>query len=196
LPSAAGFVDPLLSTGFPLTLLGIERLAKILESGIDSSSLAPDLALYENKTKSELHATARLLSALYANMDNFAIFRALTLLYFAAASFSETVRRLSKPHLAQSFLLQDQTAFSIATREIVERALRQPEGDEAARLVNDIRGAIEPIDVAGFSNPNERNWYPVDASDLLDGCAKVGSTRAEIEALLLRCGFYPAVQSQ
>ena len=28
LPSAAGFVDPLLSTGFPLTLLGIERLAR------------------------------------------------------------------------------------------------------------------------------------------------------------------------
>ena len=33
LPSAAGFVDPLLSTGFALTLLGIERLARILGSG-------------------------------------------------------------------------------------------------------------------------------------------------------------------
>ena len=31
LPSAAGFVDPLLSTGFPLTLLGIARLAQIFE---------------------------------------------------------------------------------------------------------------------------------------------------------------------
>src|SRR5213075_964570 len=31
LPSAAGFVDPLLSTGFPLTLLGISRLAKIID---------------------------------------------------------------------------------------------------------------------------------------------------------------------
>jgi FADH2 O2-dependent halogenase len=31
LPSAAGFVDPLLSTGFPLTLLGLARLARILE---------------------------------------------------------------------------------------------------------------------------------------------------------------------
>ena len=30
LPSAAGFVDPLLSTGFALTLMGIERLAQIL----------------------------------------------------------------------------------------------------------------------------------------------------------------------
>ena len=31
LPSAAAFVDPLFSTGFPLTLLGIERLAPLLE---------------------------------------------------------------------------------------------------------------------------------------------------------------------
>ena len=28
---AAGFVDPLLSTGFPLTLLGVARLAEIVE---------------------------------------------------------------------------------------------------------------------------------------------------------------------
>ncbi len=32
LPSAAGFVDPLLSTGFPLTLLGVTRVAEIIES--------------------------------------------------------------------------------------------------------------------------------------------------------------------
>src|SRR6266550_2738706 len=31
LPSAAGVIDPLLSTGFPLTLLGIMRLADLLE---------------------------------------------------------------------------------------------------------------------------------------------------------------------
>ena len=31
LPSAAGVIDPLLSTGFPLTLLGILRLVDLLE---------------------------------------------------------------------------------------------------------------------------------------------------------------------
>jgi tetracycline 7-halogenase / FADH2 O2-dependent halogenase len=31
LPSAAGFVDPLLSTGIPLTLLGVSRIAEIIE---------------------------------------------------------------------------------------------------------------------------------------------------------------------
>ena len=32
LPSAAGVIDPLLSTGFPLTLLGIGRLLDVLEA--------------------------------------------------------------------------------------------------------------------------------------------------------------------
>lgn len=31
LPSAAGFIDPLLSTGFPLTLLGVARVAEAIE---------------------------------------------------------------------------------------------------------------------------------------------------------------------
>ena len=31
LPSAAAFIDPLFPTGFPLTLLGIERLGRMLE---------------------------------------------------------------------------------------------------------------------------------------------------------------------
>ena len=31
LPSAAGVIDPLLSTGFPLTLLGIARLVELIE---------------------------------------------------------------------------------------------------------------------------------------------------------------------
>src|SRR5206468_943554 len=30
LPSAAGFIDPLLSTGFPLTLFGVDRLARAI----------------------------------------------------------------------------------------------------------------------------------------------------------------------
>ena len=40
LPSAAGFVDPLMSTGFPLALLGVARLANILEHDWESGSFA------------------------------------------------------------------------------------------------------------------------------------------------------------
>ncbi|HEX4283636.1 MAG TPA: tryptophan 7-halogenase [Terracidiphilus sp.] len=194
LPSAAGFVDPLLSTGFPLTLLGIERLAKILESGLDAPSLPSDLEIYAQKTKDELSAAARLIAALYANMDNFAVFRALTLLYFAAASYSEAARRLHKPHLATSFLLHDHAIFGASTQKLLERAIQRPIGCESAQFICEIQQAITPFDIAGLSKPNARNWYPVAANDLLDGCAKVESTPAEIEALLQACGFYPAGQ--
>jgi tetracycline 7-halogenase / FADH2 O2-dependent halogenase len=194
LPSAAGFVDPLLSTGFPLTLLGVERVARILEAGLESPRLGVELLDYERRTRDEILVTARLIGALYANMSNFAVFRALTLLYFAAASYSETARRLHKPQLAQSFLLHDHPTFGPAMRAILECAMLRPQGADATQLIEDIRRTIEPIDVAGLSKPNAQNWYPVDAEDLLNGCAKVESTRVEIESLLQRCGFFPAGQ--
>ena len=131
LPSAAGFVDPLLSTGFPLTLLGIERLARILESGLDSRSLRSDLEAYERVTTDELLATARLIAALYANMRNFALFKSLCLLYFAAASYSETARRLGKPHLASSFLLHDHPQFGPRSKVLIERAMHISGNTEA-----------------------------------------------------------------
>jgi FADH2 O2-dependent halogenase len=39
LPSAAAFIDPLFSTGIPLTLLGIERLARLIEDGWQQAGL-------------------------------------------------------------------------------------------------------------------------------------------------------------
>jgi FADH2 O2-dependent halogenase len=79
LPSAAGFIDPLLSTGFPLTLLGIRRLADAL----GSCELCAQLENYRTHTIRELDTTARLVAALYANLRDFEVFSALTLLYFA-----------------------------------------------------------------------------------------------------------------
>jgi FADH2 O2-dependent halogenase len=96
LPSAAGFVDPLLSTGFPLTLLGVERLAQILTESWGSPRMAEQLSGYEQQTFGELDTVAALVGALYANMDDSEMFDALALLYFAAAMHAETARRLGQ----------------------------------------------------------------------------------------------------
>ena len=94
-------IDPLLSTGFPLTLLGLLRLLDLLERTSPGRDRETALADYERTSLAELDATERLVGALYATMNQPPIFKKLSLLYFAAASFSETVRRLGRPELAR-----------------------------------------------------------------------------------------------
>jgi FADH2 O2-dependent halogenase len=184
LPSAAGFVDPLLSTGFPLTLLGVSRLAAIFER--DSTSLDT----YARQTEGELLATARLIGALYATMGNFPVFVSLTMLYFAAASFSETARRLGRPHLATSFLLHDNPRFQM--RELLERARTVRTEAESQVLSDDIRRFIEPFNVAGLADPRRLNWYPADAEDMRRGAAKLDADQDEVARVLDGCGFHAA----
>ncbi len=189
LPSAAGFIDPLLSTGFPLTLLGVSRLAEILEKDWNAGSFSTRLSAYATQTDKELLVTARLIGSLYANMRNFDVFAALALLYFAAASFSEAARRLSKPQLASSFLLCDDPGFGPSCVRLCERA-RQPLSKlESAEFIQDILATIEPFNIAGLGCKERRNWYPVEADDLLKNASKLGVSCEEIVALLHRCGF-------
>jgi FADH2 O2-dependent halogenase len=189
LPSAAGFVDPLLSTGIPLTLLGVSRLAEIIERDWDTPRFGDRLQTYAAQTDRELAATARLIGALYANMSNFPVFVALTMIYFAAASFSETARRLGKPQLAQGFLLCDDPAFEPACARLTERSRQPLSAEQSDGLINDILEAIEPFNVAGLGRRERRNWYPVYAEDLMNGAEKLGASREDISELLRRCGF-------
>jgi FADH2 O2-dependent halogenase len=189
LPSAVGFVDPLLSTGFPLTLLGIERIAEALSHEVGSAEFIEHMARYERQTHAEFEATERLIGALYASMSDFPLFAALTLLYFAAASFGETARRLGRMELAQSFLLHDTPNFGPRMRECCERA-RAPM-TPAARddLIAEIYRAIAPIDVAGLSERARHHWFPVTRQDLLASAGKLNVSRDAIVALLNRIGF-------
>ncbi len=193
LPSAAGFIDPLLSTGFPLTLLGVERLARILESKWGRSDFADELFQYSMQTIIELVNTERLIAALYATMDDFPLFSALTLLYFAAASFTEAARRLGRPALAGStFLLGEHKEFAPRFRDCVTVALRKPRGEERSKLLGEIHAAVEPVNIAGLARPDRRNWYPALANDLFENAGKLHSSPGEIEAMLERCGFTAA----
>lgn len=189
LPSAAGFVDPLLSTGFPLTLLGITRLARIFEQGWDSESFVTRLDEYAAQTDTELLATARMICALYANFGNFPVFAAVSQLYFAAASYAEAARRLGRPELASSFLLYNHPAFGAECARVLERARCALDAAESAVLIEDIRRVIEPVNVAGLADPARRNWYPADAEDLLRSAHKLGANREEVIGMLERCGF-------
>jgi FADH2 O2-dependent halogenase len=189
LPSAAGFVDPLMSTGFPLTLLGVARLAEAFAHEWGSDEQRERIRLYARQTREELLAAERLVAALYASFGDFERFAAISLLYFAAASFAETARRLGRPELAGSFLLHDHPVFGPGSRACLDQALGR--GDQAG-LIERIRETIEPFDVAGLSDPSRRSWYPVEAGDLLRAAGKLGADPGEIRALLARSGFVPS----
>jgi FADH2 O2-dependent halogenase len=185
LPSAAGFVDPLLSTGFALNLTGIERLAQIIAEPRDADDLGRQLQGYAEETDGNLLAASRLIGALYANMGDFPTFTALSLLYFAAVSFAETAHRLGRPELAPGFLLHRHPSFGPVSRALLERAYK-PDDTFAA----DVQRLIEPFNVGGFGDPGRHNKYPVHANDLLDARHKFGASREEIIGMLERGGFF------
>jgi FADH2 O2-dependent halogenase len=117
------------------------------------------------------------------------VFVSLSVLYFSAASFSETARRLGKPHLAQSFLLHDHPRFGALLVELCERAQCIRTKHESDQLSKDILRAIEPFNVAGLGNPQLRNWYPVDSRDLVSSAKKLEASEQDVFQLLQRCGF-------
>ncbi len=182
LPSAAGFVDPLLSTGFPLTLLGVERLARSLAEDWNSARWSSGLDAYAARTLEELDRTADLIGALYRRLGDFKEFVPTALLYFAAASYTETARRLGRTSLADGFLLGKHPDFAPALARCVGAPAAHPD---------DLSRAIELVNIAGLGKAGRRNWYPALAEDLLEAKDKLGVDvdPAEIKAMLQRAGF-------
>ncbi|MBC8002639.1 MAG: FAD-dependent oxidoreductase [Opitutaceae bacterium] len=193
LPSAAGFVDPLLSTGFPVTLLGLERLARILENDWDAPGFADHLDDYARRTRRDLDSAEQHVAALYASMRDLKTFTAVSMLYFAAASYSETARRLAKPELTGSaFLLADHREFGSAAQACAAAAIAlgtHSDPIHRRQLLEQIESTLSPVNIAGLHQPEKRHWYPVDPRDLLANREKLQASAEEIERLLERCGF-------
>jgi FADH2 O2-dependent halogenase len=173
LPSAAGFIDPLLSTGFALTLLGVMRLARLIRTKWTAGSWKVDLMEYERRTKEELLAAERLIAALYASMHDCSWFTPLAMLYFAPISFSEIACRLGRSDLVSSFLLHDWPEFGPRARACCELAMRLLSGTQNSAesrdlLQKQVLETIAPLDVIGLSDLSRRNWYPAKPDDLAE----------------------------
>jgi FADH2 O2-dependent halogenase len=180
LPIAAGFVDPLLSTGFPLSLLGIERIARLLES-----DATPDFTAYGEAVLADLDITFDLIAALYRAMPDFDTFRELTMLYFTAAIYTETARRLGRPSMAPGFLMRDHSTFGPTLRQCLAQAGKEP----GAATRDKIRTLIEPFNLAGLCSPAKHHWYGCEASDLYAAAHRIQATPDDITQLLRRAGF-------
>ena len=181
LPSAAAFVDPLFSTGIPLTLLGIERLGRILEDAWGTEALSARLAEYGQATLTEADATADFIGACYAAMPRFSVFAALSQFYFAAASYSEMARRLDRPHLAARFLGSAHAEFGPSLRRATA-CVRQGEAEDG--FAAQVSKAVACLNVAGLAAPRKQNWYGVDLNDVVASAHKLGMTPEAMRTVL------------
>ena len=175
LPSAVGFIDPLFSTGMPLTLLGIQRLAKLLENGITPEGLAA----YEATTFQELDWVAEFIAAHYACFGSFPHFAALTMYYFAAASYAELLRRLGQHDGSFCFLSASDPKFRQGIAWCRAHA-RAPLPEFQGRIAAD----IAPKNVAGLADPAKQNGYGVDLEDVVRAAGKFGLTEAQMRQLI------------
>ena len=197
LPSAAAFVDPLFSTGFPLTLLGVERLAGLLESGTFFGAprdgdeprrqvgAVSSLQAYSDVTLAEADHTAAFVAGCYAGFPRFDDFVQYSMFYFAAASYAEIARRVAPERAAVGFLRAGDPAFAPALRTLSPAGGAARRADLGAR----VRDAVAPVNIAGLCEPGKKNWYAADAADAIAGAAKLGVAPENVAAALAALGF-------
>lgn len=177
LPSACAFVDPLYSTGFPLTLLGVERIARILEGGLSNPERDTRLREYARTTLAEADWVAQFIRGNYRAFPHFnQAFVPLSQFYFAAASYSEMARRLHKPHLLRGYLAPYHDGF---LQEMEECARLSPHCN-----LTEVTQAIAPVNVAGLADANKRNWYGVDLADLVKAAHKLELSPAQMQEII------------
>lgn len=193
LPSAASFIDPLFSTGFALTLLGIQRIAEAIETSWGTPGFELQMREHEAATLAESDAAAELVGAAYEMFGSFPLFVGIGTFYLAAVSYAETCYRLGDPERASGFLAHRDANFVSAFRKCVEEARRlKSEGltESGLRGYFDlVRRSIEPRNIAGLANASRRNWYPVVMDDLVRNSHKLGRSAEEMEEFMQSRGL-------
>ncbi len=191
LPSAAAFVDPLFSTGIPLTLLGIERLGRVLEEAWGSPRLlTARLQEYSDTTLAEADWVAQFIAACYASFAAFPWFSAFSMFYFAAASYGEIARRIGTAPSGGRFLAADHPAFSAGLRRCAAKLVSESPppaldcSSGADAFSRQVAASVAPINIAGLCDPSKKNWYGVNLGDLVTGASKLGVTPEHMRQIL------------
>lgn len=181
LPSAAGFVDPMLSSGFTLTLLGIERLAGAMERHWgDVTEFQNALDGHAASTAADLLALENFVSAFYAKLGDFEAFVELARLYFCVVIYAETARRLGRAAEEGGFLARNHPELGTVAMGICVAARLGASAEELKARVN---GVLDRYDLGGLGDPERRPWYPVLLSDLRAARGRIQASEEEWQAL-------------
>src|SRR5687768_591192 len=146
------------------------RLGTMFETGTPSED---ELSTYETVTFRELDLAGELVAATFRAFGDFPKFAEVARVYFAAAIWAETLRRLGRK--APEFLLADDREFSEMIYKLRSSGTR--------------RDLLERIDLAGLIDSSRKNWHPARAENLFANAGKIPAEQREIEGMLRRCGF-------
>lgn len=157
LPSTAGFVDPLHSTGIAHTLSGIERLAAVLTQQAPGKARAEALGSYGEQVVRELQWIDRLVSGCCECLSDFRKFAAFSMCYFAAATTYERRRLAGESDTA--FLCADDQALV----EAVGGLARTIADQSSAEFESACQAALSPFNHVGLFSPPHPNMYECTA---------------------------------
>ena len=191
LPHAFAFLSPLFSTGIAWSLLGVERLALVLES---PSRIEAGLARYERLLQTEVNHLQRLIEGAYRARHDFRLFCAHSYLYFAAVSFAESSQRLcTAPDEVEQWAWD---GIAGATDPVMQRAVAEATAlldhpgtagpSLAAEYLGAVRRLIAPRNVAGLADPARRGLHPVDLEALVEHAHLLGLTPGLVRERLPR----------
>ena len=195
LPHTYMFISPLFSTGIAWSLLGVERVGLMLEREITTDRLTTWLHRYDATLRAEGDYLRQLIEGAYSCRHDFDTFDAFAQIYFAAASYCETVQRLCSPpdELDGSWAW---FGFLGATdpvlTHIVGTARQLIQADSASPRLETIRRLISSRNVAGLADPTRRRLYPVDLETVVAAADVLGLSRDEVRSRLSRLRSSPA----
>ena len=121
LPHAAYFLDPLYSGGNAHTLLGVERLGRLVRDHWGRPALDAGLADYERVLFREVAFLDRLIHGSYQTFGRFDLLAPYTMYYFAGAIHSEGRRRRGEAGPGDEFLFSHDPAFRAALGRRTQR---------------------------------------------------------------------------
>jgi FADH2 O2-dependent halogenase len=163
LPSTAGFVDPLHSTGVAHTLSGVERLGRLFERH-GAAPPADALEAYSTAVRRELRFVDDLVRLCYDALPSFRAWSASTMFYFAAATTYERRRTDANgvPDTPPSFLCADEDRLRTAVRRA--RTRLSGDGGAPAGYASFVEDAVRPFNEVGLFAPPTPNMYPHTAA--------------------------------
>lgn len=160
LPTTAGIIDPLHSSGNAHTLFGVQRLARAFTHWQDPATFASKLDEYSKITAEEIRFIDELVSGCYRHLDDFSRMALYSMCYFVAAHSLET-RRAKDPADETSFLRATDPEFRSRIKLVGE--LLGSSALEYPQLHEQIATILAPDNTAGFLDLTKHNMYPYQA---------------------------------